>query len=103
MGRRLVSAVHVRHPKSHEWLILQPGDEPDEDLAAVIENPGAGEEDEESDPDPDPDPGPEPEPEPEPQPDPEPEPEPEAEPEAEPEDEPEAARPPRRGTRKPPQ
>jgi hypothetical protein len=62
-------------------MILQPGDEPDEDLAAVIENPGAWEEDEE----PDPDHGAEPQPE------------------AEPEDEPEVARPPRRGTRKTPQ
>ncbi|MFF3406709.1 hypothetical protein ACFYW8_10915 [Streptomyces sp. NPDC002742] len=47
MGQRLVAAVHVRHPKTNDWLILQPGDEPDEDLAEVITNPGAWEPDEE--------------------------------------------------------
>lgn len=41
MGRRLAAAVHVQHPKTHDWLILQPGDEPDEDLAEVITNPDA--------------------------------------------------------------
>ncbi|MFF3468771.1 hypothetical protein ACFYXB_42500, partial [Streptomyces sp. NPDC002619] len=46
MGRRLAAAVHVLHPKSNEWLILQPGDEPDEDLAEAITNPAAWEPDE---------------------------------------------------------
>jgi hypothetical protein len=39
MGRRLVAAVHVRHPVTHEPLVLRPGEEPDEDLAAIITNP----------------------------------------------------------------
>ena len=46
MGRRLKAAVHVRHPKTNEWLILEPGDEPDEDLTEVITNPAAWESDE---------------------------------------------------------
>ncbi|MFB7323411.1 hypothetical protein [Streptomyces sp. NPDC056190] len=46
MGRRLAAAVHVQHPKTNEWLILQPGEEPDEELAAVITNPDAWEPDE---------------------------------------------------------
>jgi hypothetical protein len=46
MGRRLAAAVHVRHPKTNEWLILEPGDEPDEDLTEVITNPVAWEPDE---------------------------------------------------------
>ncbi|WP_324787048.1 hypothetical protein [Streptomyces sp. H51] len=46
MGRRLATAVHLTHPETHEPLILQPGDEPDEALAAVITNPGAWEPDE---------------------------------------------------------
>jgi hypothetical protein len=80
MGQRLAAAVHVRHPKTNDWLILQPGDEPDEDLAEVITNPGAWEPDEEdggdgdtpaSNPDPDPDTNPHPEPNPDPEPEPE--------------------------------
>ncbi|MGW4047794.1 hypothetical protein [Streptomyces sp. NPDC004721] len=43
MGRRLAAAVHVQHPQTNEWLILQPGDEPDEDLAATITHPDAWE------------------------------------------------------------
>lgn len=48
MGR-LAAAVHVRHPKTNEWLILEPGDEPDEDLTEVITNPAAWEPDEDDD------------------------------------------------------
>ncbi|MGI5507699.1 hypothetical protein [Streptomyces sp. CA-106131] len=43
MGRRLAAAVHVRHPKTNELLILLPGDEPDEDRAEAITNPAAWE------------------------------------------------------------
>ncbi|MFH8772051.1 hypothetical protein [Streptomyces sp. NPDC017958] len=46
MGRRLAAAVHVTHPETHEPMILQPGDEPDEGLAEVITNPAAWEPDE---------------------------------------------------------
>lgn len=74
MGRRLAAAVHVQHPKTHDWLILQPGDEPDEDLAEVITNPDAWEDDDLSDPEPDEDPTPDPGTEPESAPEPEPEP-----------------------------
>ncbi|MEU6318137.1 hypothetical protein [Streptomyces sp. NPDC047009] len=49
MARRLAAAVHVLHPKSNEWLILLPGDEPDEDLAEVITNPAAWEPDDDED------------------------------------------------------
>ncbi|MFJ3248482.1 hypothetical protein [Streptomyces sp. NPDC086782] len=49
MGRRLAAAVHVQHPQTNEWLILQPGEEPDEDLAAIITNPSAWEPDDEED------------------------------------------------------
>lgn len=61
MGRRLATAVHVQHPISHEWVVLEPGDEPDEDLAAEITNPHAWEDE-------GPAPGDPPEPEPEPEP-----------------------------------
>ncbi|MFF3517732.1 hypothetical protein [Streptomyces sp. NPDC002573] len=83
MGRRLAAAVHVRHPKSNEWLILLPGEEPDEDLAEVITNPAAWEPDEDGDggqgeaPAGGTDLGPEPTPTPDPTPTPEAEPEPE--------------------------
>ncbi|WP_392749505.1 hypothetical protein [Streptomyces sp. LN590] len=85
MGRRLATAVHLEHPKTHELLILQPGDEPDEDVAEAVTNPDAWEDDAEEDGgcvDQDPDAGrtPDPVPEPEPEPVPEPEPQPEAEP-----------------------
>ncbi|MXM62137.1 hypothetical protein GR925_01385 [Streptomyces sp. HUCO-GS316] len=49
MGRRLAAAVHLRHPVTHEPLVLQPGEEPDEDLAAAITNPDCWGPDEESD------------------------------------------------------
>jgi hypothetical protein len=76
MGRRLAAAVHVRHPKTHEWLILQPGGEPDEVLAEAITNPDAWEADDEpSDPEPDGDQDLESVPDPEPQPQPAPKPE----------------------------
>ncbi|TLQ46059.1 hypothetical protein [Streptomyces marianii] len=48
MGRRLAAAVHVQHPASREWIVLEPGDEPDDDLAAEITNPDAWEDDEPS-------------------------------------------------------
>jgi hypothetical protein len=71
MGRRLAAAVHVQHPKTHGWLILQPGDEPDEDLAEVITNPDAWEDDDPADQEPDDepqiDPGTQPAPAPEPE------------------------------------
>ncbi|WP_327297753.1 MULTISPECIES: hypothetical protein [unclassified Streptomyces] len=47
MGRRLATAVHVLHPVTHEWLVLEPGDEPDGELAAEITNPYAWEDGEE--------------------------------------------------------
>ncbi|MFE2842551.1 hypothetical protein ACFXKS_03150 [Streptomyces scopuliridis] len=81
MGRRLATAVHVQHPTSREWIVLEPGDEPDDDLAAEITNPDAWEDDE-STPDPE-EPGSEESKQEEPQPfgfTPPPEPEPEAEP-----------------------
>ncbi|WP_406468890.1 hypothetical protein [Streptomyces sp. NBC_01594] len=78
MGRRLATAVHLEHPKTHELLILQPGDEPDEDVAAAITNLDAWEDDAEEDAGRTPDPVPAPEPAPEPVPEPEPEAEPEA-------------------------
>ncbi|MFE2034295.1 hypothetical protein ACFXBB_13770 [Streptomyces scopuliridis] len=46
MGRRLATAVHVQHPTSREWIVLEPGGEPDDDLAAEITNPDAWENDE---------------------------------------------------------
>ncbi|MEU8968977.1 hypothetical protein AB0D11_06815 [Streptomyces monashensis] len=48
MGRRLAAAVHVQHPTSREWIVLEPGDEPGDDLAAEITNPDAWEDDEPS-------------------------------------------------------
>ncbi|MEU4166115.1 hypothetical protein AB0F46_04415 [Streptomyces sp. NPDC026665] len=48
MGRRLAAAVHVQHPASREWIVLEPGDEPDDDLAAEITNPDAWEDDDPS-------------------------------------------------------
>ncbi|MFF3565361.1 hypothetical protein ACFYXS_35485 [Streptomyces sp. NPDC002574] len=48
MGRRLATAVHLEPPETHELLILQPGDEPDEVVAAAITNPDAWEEDPEA-------------------------------------------------------
>lgn len=40
---RLVTAVHVQHPQTREWVVLEPGDEPAPELAAEITNPGAWE------------------------------------------------------------
>ncbi|WP_316781276.1 hypothetical protein [Streptomyces sasae] len=37
------------HPETNKWLILNPGDEPDEALAEVITHPGAWERDEDED------------------------------------------------------
>ncbi|MGW1064391.1 hypothetical protein ACWD4F_07755 [Streptomyces aureus] len=48
MGRRLAAAVHVQHPTSREWIVLEPGDEPDDELAAEITNPDAWEDDDPS-------------------------------------------------------
>ncbi|MEU5381995.1 hypothetical protein [Streptomyces sp. NPDC005968] len=41
---RLAAAVHVEHPETHEWLILQPGEDVDPVLAAAITNPHTWEE-----------------------------------------------------------
>ncbi|MFD8509775.1 hypothetical protein ACFV27_01315 [Streptomyces antimycoticus] len=41
MSRRLAAAVHVQHPSTREWIVLEPGDEPDDELAAEITNPDA--------------------------------------------------------------
>ncbi|MFG2402548.1 hypothetical protein [Streptomyces lydicus] len=49
MGRRLAAAVHVQHPATREWFVLEPGDEPDEELAAEITNPDAWDGDESAD------------------------------------------------------
>ncbi|MFD9792116.1 hypothetical protein ACFWXK_14320 [Streptomyces sp. NPDC059070] len=43
---RLKSAVHVQHPTTRDWILLQPGDEPSPELAAEITNPDAWEESE---------------------------------------------------------
>jgi hypothetical protein len=75
MGRRLASAVHVEHPKTHEWLVLQPGEEPDEDVAEAITNPDCWESDDGVEQEPADDPATEPETEPTPVPVPEPAPE----------------------------
>ncbi|MGW3657226.1 hypothetical protein ACWD6R_16695 [Streptomyces sp. NPDC005151] len=81
MGRRLAAAVHIEHPTTHELLILQPGEEPDEDVAEAITNPDAWETpeevtvDDQSETPTSTDPGPEAEPKPEPVPESEPEPE----------------------------
>ncbi|WP_406738554.1 hypothetical protein OG365_24355 [Streptomyces sp. NBC_00853] len=41
---RLSAAVHVQHPQTREWVVLEPGDEPASELAAEITNPDAWEE-----------------------------------------------------------
>ncbi|MFE9559111.1 hypothetical protein ACFYOD_37400 [Streptomyces sp. NPDC006703] len=38
---RLAAAVHVQHPTTREWIVLEPGDEPAPELAAQITNPDA--------------------------------------------------------------
>ena len=46
MGARLAAAVHLDHPTTRERIILQPGDEPEPDVAVLITNPAAWEADE---------------------------------------------------------
>ncbi|MEV7936626.1 hypothetical protein AB0O82_10825 [Kitasatospora sp. NPDC088264] len=41
MGARLAAAVHLDHPVTHERIHLQPGDEPEPEVAALITNPEA--------------------------------------------------------------
>ncbi|WP_064273426.1 hypothetical protein [Streptomyces sp. RTd22] len=41
MSRRLAAAVHVQHPSTREWIVLEPGDSPDDELADEITNPDA--------------------------------------------------------------
>lgn len=41
---RLAAAVHVEHPETHEWLILQPREDVDPVVATAITNPHAWEE-----------------------------------------------------------
>ncbi len=48
MGR-LAAAVHLDHPVTRERIILQPGDEPEPEVAALITNPDAWEPDETDD------------------------------------------------------
>ncbi|MEV4557181.1 hypothetical protein AB0K51_09300 [Kitasatospora sp. NPDC049285] len=92
MGGRLAAAVHIEHPVSHERLVLEPGTEPEAEVAALITNPAAWEGGQPPEPEGDGDAEPEREEEPEAEPESEPEPEPEQEPEPEPESEPEPAR-----------
>ncbi|MFF3976941.1 hypothetical protein [Streptomyces sp. NPDC001828] len=40
---RLSTAVHVQHPATREWILLEPGDEPAPEVAAQITNPDAWE------------------------------------------------------------
>ncbi|WP_033819801.1 hypothetical protein [Kitasatospora sp. MBT63] len=47
MGARLAAAVHLDHPVTRERLVLQPGDEPAPEVAALITNPDAWEPDDE--------------------------------------------------------
>ncbi|MER5642077.1 hypothetical protein ABT095_34710 [Kitasatospora sp. NPDC002227] len=46
MGARLATAVHLDHPTTRERIILQPGDEPEPEVAALITHPDAWEPDE---------------------------------------------------------
>lgn len=39
--RRLVAAVYVKDPETHEELILLPGESPAPEIAAVVTNPDA--------------------------------------------------------------
>jgi hypothetical protein len=43
MGARLVAAVHLWHPSTREAIVLQPGEEPEPGMAALITNPEAWE------------------------------------------------------------
>lgn len=40
-GRRLIAAVYVKDPATHEDLILLPGESPDPEIAALVTNPDA--------------------------------------------------------------
>ncbi|MFE7276901.1 hypothetical protein [Streptomyces sp. NPDC057623] len=40
-GRRLIAAVYVKDPATHEDLILLPGENPDPEIAALVTNPDA--------------------------------------------------------------
>ncbi|THA38137.1 hypothetical protein [Streptomyces sp. A1547] len=40
---RLSAAVHVQHPTTREWVVLDPGEEPAPELASEITNPDAWE------------------------------------------------------------
>lgn len=41
MSRRLAAAVHVQHPSTREWIVLEAGGAPDDELAVEITNPDA--------------------------------------------------------------
>ncbi|WP_425834157.1 hypothetical protein [Streptomyces fractus] len=41
---KLIAAVYVKHPDTHEDLILQPGQSPPPELAALVTNPDAWDE-----------------------------------------------------------
>ncbi|MEV6957291.1 hypothetical protein [Streptomyces sp. NPDC051183] len=43
MAARLAAAVHVQHPQTREWVVLEPGAEPAHELASEITNPDAWE------------------------------------------------------------
>ncbi|MEV7601661.1 hypothetical protein AB0O91_30300 [Kitasatospora sp. NPDC089797] len=45
MPRRLATAIHIDHPTTGERLLLQPGDEPDLEVAELITHPDAWEPD----------------------------------------------------------
>ncbi|MGW3121380.1 hypothetical protein ACWDBW_30225 [Streptomyces sp. NPDC001107] len=40
-GRRLIAAVYVKDPATHEDLILLPGESPAPEIAALVTNPDA--------------------------------------------------------------
>ncbi|MFJ3630816.1 hypothetical protein [Streptomyces sp. NPDC090112] len=48
---RLSAAVHVQHPTTREWVVLEPGEKPVPELAAEITNADAWEDGELPDPD----------------------------------------------------
>ncbi|MGW7728122.1 hypothetical protein OHQ89_17100 [Streptomyces canus] len=43
MGARLAAAVHIQHPETREPIVLQPGEEPEPEVAELITNPDAWE------------------------------------------------------------
>ncbi|MFF0409667.1 hypothetical protein ACFYUY_04435 [Kitasatospora sp. NPDC004745] len=49
MPRRLATAVHIDHPTTGERLLLQPGDEPEPEVADRITHPDAWEPDDDVD------------------------------------------------------